>query len=486
MQGPDKRNEERPVLDSGDALRKPKKTNAPGKRRWLVVALLLILVIGVAVGAVLLTRSTPEGDASPSPAPTPVEVLKLVDIPVSDLLEMTVEQASGIYTLVQTDGSYGVKGNSDFPVEQSKAAALFSAGAFMLYDSVMDAPGDLSAYGLEPPAAKIHTTDLSGASRTYLLGNQTPAGRQYYLMEEGNPAVYLVYASTGTAFYTTLQSLHALEFPEITQGMIYRATLEGADGTNVTVGFEPERDTAGVSALWLTSPIVCEADSLKVSAYFDQIAGIKPMAYVEEAEASALAAYGLDAPRCRLSIYDAKGAVLLQLSIGNNRDSTSTFARMGEADSVYLFDRASLAFLSEVSAVGLADRFINVISLAKVDGIDILADGRHSTFAIARNSSETYTLDGQTIPDADFKKLYQMIIGTQADGLLPEGWVAEADAVAALTVRYQLNTGGGEETIEYLPYDIDHYAVRRNGNALFYIQKSSVDIIPEAIAAYGQ
>nr|HML49216.1 hypothetical protein [Clostridia bacterium] len=95
---------------------------------------------------------------------------------------------------------------------------------------------------------------------------------------------------------------------------------------------------------------------------------------------------------------------------------------------------------------------------------------------------EDFTLNGNVCDDAIFRKLYQIIIGTRVDGLIPEGKAPAEGTAPALTVRYRLNEVRDEEVVEYLPYDADHYAVRRNGICLFYIEKSRVNQIPKALA----
>jgi hypothetical protein len=95
---------------------------------------------------------------------------------------------------------------------------------------------------------------------------------------------------------------------------------------------------------------------------------------------------------------------------------------------------------------------------------------------------EAFTINGAYCADDTFRKLYQVIIGTRVDGLIPEGKAPAADTKPVLTVRYQLNAIREEELVEYLPYDLDYYAIRRNGVCLFYILKTRVQQIPNALA----
>ena len=48
---------------------------------------------------------------------------------------------------------------------------------------------------------------------------------------------------------------------------------------------------------------------------------------------------------------------------------------------------------------------------------------------------------------------------------------------AVLSVRFTFNNGTEDLLVEYYPYDINNYAISRNGNTFLYSRKDHVDEI---------
>jgi len=271
-------------------------------------------------------------------------------------------------------------------------------------------------------------------------------------------------------------------------------------------------DAGVTSIVRLVQPFVYEADATNVDTLYTNIAAITVSGYETEATPETLPLYGLDAPRYVLEVKgtgtDADGnsidgVPLLTLRVGLDKDATSTYIKVDDTDAVYTAKRDLLTFLSTATAPNLVDRFANIINIAKVDRVEIVGMGVDDTMAISRtpdldddgnqkvNSAgvaqtiDEYTFNGESIDESTFKKLYQLVIGTRVDGVIPDGQAPDASAEPVLTVVYRLNTGSGAaETIEYVPYNTDYYAVRRNGLTLFYLLKTRVEQIPKALDAY--
>lgn len=489
------------LLGNADTLRKQHKEKRPGSHRRTAL-LALVLTVGLAglfaVGSRIVVPKEPE--------PSPPAASLLIDSVRSVVQELTVTLPSDGYTIISENGVYRLKGEPGFAVDQAKARDLLDASTYIFYESVLKAPESLSAYGLEKPSATVTVLGADGSARTFLLGDRTPSGNRYYLMEQGDPSVYIVYASTGKGLLLERRDLHAASLPSIAVNSIQKVSLSFADGETVTVGFEADTETVGVSALWLTEPIRYEADAEKVSSYFESIAAIQLKGFEAEATPDTLAMYGLETPKMRLVVFgaDEKGnpVAIRELAIGGDKDESSIYAYIDGTSDVYLLNRSSVSFLSSVTTARLVDRFANIISLAKVDSLDVLADGLRASFRIDRTPeldseshpksnrngqpvvSEQFSLNGKPIEDAAFRRLYQLVIGTLVDGMIPEDRMPGQDAAPVLTVRYRLNTVREEELVEYLPYDADHYAVRRNGVCIFYILKTRVDVIPQALAEF--
>ena len=76
-----------------------------------------------------------------------------------------------------------------------------------------------------------------------------------------------------------------------------------------------------------------------------------------------------------------------------------------------------------------------------------------------------------------FKTAYQSIIGVTISGLVDDELIDESQT-PVLTVTYTFNNGTEPITVEYLPYDINNYCVRREGSVDLICKKDQVDTHP--------
>ncbi|MDR1262788.1 MAG: DUF4340 domain-containing protein [Oscillospiraceae bacterium] len=433
-----------------------------------------------------------------------------------------------------------------FKLDQTKASSLCTSVTYLYVNDIESSPTDLAVYGLAEPKAKVTARYNDGSSRVFMLGDEAPSGYRYYFKEESSPKVYTVYSSTGERYTAALASMHTTPAWTIAQEDIQRLRLTRQDGSVVET--QPNQGEAiGINAIALVQPFKYEVDGERIGEVYTNIIALKLAGFEADPQSETLGLYGLDQPRYVLDVYgpapsptpvptpkptlapgstatpvpavtptpspspiptvlpDAGGeaeAWLLHLQVGNQKNDAQTYVRVGDDPAVYLMDSAVLSFLSNVTAPMLVDRFANIINIQKVDAIEISGMGLDERAEISRQPSvkedgtprldgngkqmtdDTFTLNGEPADDSTFRKLYQIIIGTRVDGVIPEGKAPAADTAAELTVRYTLNEVRETETIEYLPYDADYYAVRRNGETLFYILKTRAQQIPDALTDY--
>ena len=145
------------------------------------------------------------------------------------------------------------------------------------------------------------------------------------------------------------------------------------------------------------------------------------------------------------------------------------------------------------------DMFTNIISITEVDRVDVTDGATAYTMTIERQEQydedgvlktlangspdylETFFLDGAEVQEDAFKTAYQTIIGVTISGLVDEELVDESQT-PVLTVTYTFNNGTEPITVEYLPYDINNYCVRREGSVDLICKKDQVDSILPTMA----
>ena len=488
-------------------LKKKHKEGKPGSKRWITLVATGVLV-GLAVGALYLSGIiVPPEPETPQTTDPVTDSYLLLDKEKADFVSASIQTATENYTIVRSGEAYAVKDMGQFTLDQTKAGNLVTSCTYLYVSDIAESADDLSVYGLDNPLARVTAAYADGSSKVFLLGSQAPSGYRYYMKLADSPKIYTVFSSTGDRFTATLQSLHVMPALTVASDAIRNVTLTRPDGQVVEVGYSSEA-SLGISGIRLKQPFAYEADSEKLQALFDGIAGIQLKAFEADAAEGTLSIYGLDMPRYILNVTgngtDAAGtavddATLMTLWIGKDKGSDQTYVRLDTSNKVFTVDRNTLSFLNNATASNLVDRFANIINIQKVDAIQVKGDGTDVKLDITRTPEldengnqktnangqpqyiEDFTINGVFCDGTVFRKLYQIIIGTRVDGLIPEDNIPAEDTAPVLTVRYQLNEVRDEEVVEYLPYDADHYAVRRNGICLFYIEKARVNQIPKAL-----
>lgn len=87
---------------------------------------------------------------------------------------------------------YAVAGWEEGKTSQSKAEALYDSLINLKPTQKIDDARDLSAYGLDNPAAEVTVTFSNDEKMKLLLGSDAPLGKGAYVRVEGDEEVYLI------------------------------------------------------------------------------------------------------------------------------------------------------------------------------------------------------------------------------------------------------------------------------------------------------
>ncbi len=102
------------------------------------------------------------------------------------------------------------------PVNQSTADSMaYFATAFTASSLMLEKAENLAEYGLGPEASRAVATYADGGMEVIRVGSQTPDRSYYYMMVEGNPALYLLNSTTGERFSFTYSDVVDRAVPAI-------------------------------------------------------------------------------------------------------------------------------------------------------------------------------------------------------------------------------------------------------------------------------
>ncbi|MDR1639455.1 MAG: DUF4340 domain-containing protein [Clostridiales bacterium] len=451
---------------------------------------------------VLTPNPTPAPTAAPDPEATPSPVPEETPTPTPTPTPIVGWAVKGFENAKLT--SYTV---TDI---MRSVYALDASEQFM---PTVSNPAD---FKLDPPQAYAEVEYSDGEKKKIMIGAQTPDKSSYYMMIEGDPALYLTYSSTGEDFFKTPKDLldktitmvasDALEY-------VYIAPKGKSPIEFAYKGTEEEKQsdiqTYGGIGLYMVQPY--DGWDLYASNFqtnvLDGMSGIA-MDSVIDANPSNLADYGLDDPALEVWLTDS--STDLHFLIGNDIDDETAYAMFYGTPYVYSMQKSYVAGLYDINVFKFTQRFIALVNIDNCAGIDITGPGRsHSMTIVHQTISPTPiptpttdpaatpspvpaespaptatpipqkvihpTVDGTVTQEGAFKDFYQTVIGlgydSEIQGFTPSG-------APEITIKYTMIPGLDPIDINLYTYNQNFYAIEKDGGDIrFVINKQYLDLM---------
>lgn len=163
------------------------------KIRGLLVALGLLVVLGA--GIWYSSRKDKGKELTDKANATPF----VLTVNLADIVRVEVSRQAGETTVLEKDdsGTWKITAPNPYPADQGAMGALLAAVSTIPSDKIVDEKaGDLSQYGLKPPAVALTIRLKGGKSKKVLLGDSTAIGSGFYAVAEGDAHVYTVASFT--------------------------------------------------------------------------------------------------------------------------------------------------------------------------------------------------------------------------------------------------------------------------------------------------
>jgi hypothetical protein len=180
---------------------------------------------------------------------------------------------------------------------------------------VAERPASLAQYGLDRPTRVVLALgeEATRATKALRFGRAAPDGRGVYAQRDGESAVLLVEEELWKSVPRSAAALRDKTVFAYDRSKLQRMELESPKGT-VALALEDGR--------WrITAPVPLRADEAAVSELLWKARDLRAREFVAE-EPGRRAAYGLDRPRVRLSVWekDASGSKTLLVAPGRERE----------------------------------------------------------------------------------------------------------------------------------------------------------------------
>ena len=489
-----------------------KQSGKAGAHRRPLLAAAVLAALALAIGIYFIsgrTQPQPQPAEESTTASRQPEMVKLISRSREEVAEVTITAAGQSSTVVNgktqasgPDGRHTLKEQPDFDLDQNKAEAIVGYAASLTANRlVTDQAEDPAAYGLAEPKAIVTMRYTDGTETAWCVGDQAPTSTASYFMPQGTQTVYLLYASAAESLSTGRSALHTLAMPGTLDSSLIRSLqleAEGRDTLEVGYSEEGEADKGySISALRLRQPFYHTANAERTQQLFEDVAALTLSAYAGELGELADTGLAEGEGGWRLTVRQARSKENLSdhsnqetfvFRIGNRTaDGQQAYLMTDDTQAVYLTPASAVGFLENATPAYLVDSFANLIYIQAVNRITIEAGGEHWQLDIEhpeeKNAGDVYRFNGQEVRNASaFRKLYQQIVGMTTSKISPD-YFLQGETV--LSVHYQLDVEPGELLVEYLDYDADYYAVRRDGLTLFLIKRQQVETLREALAEFS-
>ena len=424
------------------------------KKRMLLIGAIVLVVLVAAMLALLLTQ--PEDEADTSSTSSEEETVYLYQEEENSLETLTVENASGSYTIEQAgEELWGIPELDGYETDSEEYADTVERYTELpAKERLLEEVEDKAKYGLAEPSGTGTATFENGTTHTVMVGDMTPDEAGYYAMVDDDPALYII--TVANAEKMTQSELAYLQRTLIegydTSDADAIPTIDGMSirrkDLDYDVVLEPaelDADDPGAayaSTLQMVSPIQSDLDTQ----HADETV-IYPLFGLTAEEAVALDAdahageYGLDDPFAVVTLqYDGRTATM---TFGAQADEESYYMTFNDRNVVYRVMTEDVAALT-VDPNTMVSSLSILPNIDEVETMTVSIRGETHTYALDGEGDElTVTADGAEVDTDSFRDLYQLFLNPDLEAI----YTGEVSGEPAVSVTYSYRTGGSD-TIE--------------------------------------
>jgi len=454
------------------------------KTKTIIAVLGAVLLLGVGYYWSLNRKNNSLPAYQPYTPPATLGNLDASDIVKIEAPGITLEKNGEFWELGYYEGEIPPGG---IALDQQRILSMTYALANVWTELLVDEePEDISVYGLDEPSARLVVTASSGQKAVFILGNLTPSRLSYYIMQEGDPAVYSIASYLGGYIQLDLDTLRQRYIIPYIQPEELELFVIDSPAYRIEVSRRPESLplylASTYSSFILTSPYQLPRgiNNEGLPNLLNALTNLSVIDFIDD-NPSSLRPYGLDNP---VRVYFQGESGSLDLLIGNEVNGMR-YAKFPHASGVFTVYGAEE--IVNASPFSLTDKFVLLVNIQRVDSFTVSGGGR-TLYAEVNDRGEepVFAVNGRRVDDRSFRAFYQAVIGllTDAEYHASPGFTWDPGSDENVTIEYQLYDPPGERvSITLLPYNRDFYVLRQEGTMEFLISRNQVRRIYETADA---
>ena len=414
------------------------------------------------------------------------------DVVKAPVVSVNIQNQKDTYTIVTLeDTSMAVECYKDLIPDSVAINALCESLTRLTALTETTAMEQDEAYGLQTPAATVTVTYHDGTSATVLIGDRSKGTDGYYCRVQGETALYIIDAAIAESFFK--DGMQFIGKMIIAPPSVNKDDKDGQPqllnlwltGTCREKPIEIITDVdAKYPGMTYVSTYVLRAPYLRAvdSDYFTTVtpnmtyltaagvAAVHPT--VEQLESFGLAdpysvaaftlsvvsTTGADNGGTKTSHYNDREHMVL---LGNKDENGHYYALVDQYDIIYTLDPATVPW-AEMQYEDVVNKLLFMKAITSVDSVSVTDNGACETFALAhypdkekRDEQMVVKADGKVYGTAEFRVLYQLMIGIKRVGAKEEGAAPTGEPLLELAMTF--NDGTEPMQLSFYPMTASRY-----------------------------
>jgi len=442
-----------------------------------IIGLCVVVLVIAAMAAVYFLS----GEGSPEEISVAVEPHNLISRQETELVRVSFTDAEGTHSFAQADAGWTWEEHPSFILNPEGVSVKVQIAQTITATETMEGHLNLADFGLNPPALVVEVEYTDGTSTTINIGSETADLRGRFVTITNDPNVYIIPARDAWEALIPPQYLLDTTLPLATIHAQY-ILIDPADGQTIELTMDSDMtELAGMPVLIMAQPLhnwpLADALETEIIDRLNQLA----ITGVANANPENLEPYGLYDPKLEIFFVDSTGTFRL---LFGGMAGDEIYVKFANRPHVFTMPFAVVEPLLNLNIFRFIDRFFTLINIMEVEAVEITGvDPTRNVFMEINHVEDSMdiapTVNGTEISDQDFRRLYQLVIGVQAEGFASD---IAPGAQPELTITYHLLTGGTRE-VAFYAMDANFYVAVLNGEYPgFATSRLAVQIMFDRIA----
>ena len=399
-----------------------------------------------------------------------------------DWIQLDIERDGQTLVLLRgEDGNWHAK-NDETPLLQALVSDIANSTRSRYAAETLGAEtANPSDYGLLPPTVRFVATAQDGTLSALRIGAMTPDQNFYYAIREGDDTVLLLPKNDGDRLNVAFEQLIDTTLPLVTGGNLMSLSLQvrGQDLITAERAALPTQSADSIegilATIQMTSPVQNRDIYLitLVPAVLEPLAYVSLGAIVDKATPEALEAYGFLNPSLEILLESTVGRY--HLTVGNTSETNGDISYAIYEGLPYIFEVSTQALrpLYDVTALDLMSRFVSLISIDEITGVNIEAPGhKYQTTWLPESM-----INGRSVQESAYRVFHEALVGISLDAVL-QTYVPEGNP--AVTITFHRIDGLDPLVDLYYEYDENFYAIKKEGTGVLLIDKQQIQTMLNA------